>query len=142
MKNTILRSIGAGLAGIITGIVLSLLTDHILQTLGVIPKDNLWVSPTIIWFILLYRTVYNTLSCYVTAKLAPKRPMTHALVLGVIGTFVSIAGAIATRNMNLGPEWYAWTLAALTLPSAWLGGKLFVMKKFDIKKLEEAYKGN
>ena len=50
--------------------------------------------------------------------------MRHAIVLGAIGTVVSIIGAVATANMNLGPAWYAWTLALLTMPSAWLGGKL------------------
>ncbi len=123
-----MKSIGAGLAGIIIGVVLSLGTDRVLANMGIIPQDNLWVSTYIIWLVLFYRTVYNTLSFYVVARLAPNHPMRHALVMGVIGTLVSIAGAIATKDMNIGPAWYAWTLALLTLPSAWLGGWLFTKK--------------
>jgi hypothetical protein len=51
--------------------------------------------------------------------------MRHTLIVGMIGTAISIGGAIATANMNLGPAWYAWMLAVLMLPTAWLGGLLY-----------------
>jgi hypothetical protein len=127
MKNilNIFKSIGAGLAGIVVGAGLSLGTDYVLESTGILPRGHLRVSAGLICFVLLYRTLYNVLGFYVVACLAPSRPMRHALVLGAIGTAVSILGAIATANMNLGPAWYAWTLAVLTLPAAWLAGKLF-----------------
>ena len=124
MKN-IFKSIGAGLAGIIVGAALSFGTDFVLESASVLPHGNLYVSAWLIWLVLLYRTVYNVLGFYVVARLAPNHPMRHALVLGVIGTLVSIGGALATANMNLGPAWYAWTLAVLTMPAAWIGGKWF-----------------
>ena len=124
MKN-IFKSIGAGLAGIVVGAALSFGTDFVLESAGVLPHGNLNVSAWLIWLVLLYRTIYNVLGFYIVARLAPNNPMRHALVLGVIGTLVSIGGAIATANMNLGPAWYAWTLAALTMPAAWIGGKWF-----------------
>ena len=125
----ILKSIGAAFAGILIGVILSLGTDEILKNMGIIPKDNLWVSTSVILFILFYRTVYNIIGSYVVARLAPNKPMVHALVVGVIGTIVCIIGALATAKMNLGPAWYAWTLAALSLPSAWLGGKIYLSRK-------------
>ena len=64
------------------------------------------------------------MGCYLAAWLAPRSPMKHALALGVVGVLLSTAGAIAAANMNLGPSWYAWTLVAISLPTAWLGGKL------------------
>lgn len=126
---TILKSIGAVCAGIIVGAVLSLFTDMILKNLEIIPRDNLWVGTPVILFVLLYRTIYNILGSYIVARLAPRRPMLHALIVGGIGTVVCIVGALATATMNLGPAWYAWTLAALSLPSAWLGGKIYLSKK-------------
>lgn len=126
MKKSIWKSIGAGFMGIVVGASLSLYTDSILQHKGIIPANNLWVSSSIIWFIIFYRSVYNAIGCYIVAYLAPQNPMKHALILGGIGTVASIIGALATMNINLGPQWYAWTLALLTMPSAYLGGKLYV----------------
>lgn len=127
----ILKSIWAGLVWIIIGAGLSIGTDKILESMGILPHDNLRVSTWLIRAVLGYRTVYNILGFYLVARLAPYSPMKHALVLGVIGTAVSIFGAITTANMNLWPARYAWTLAVLTMPAARLGGRLVVrnMKK-------------
>jgi hypothetical protein len=50
----------------------------------------------------------------------------HALALGVVGLVLSIAGALATwnRGPEFGPKWYPIAIAALALPSAWVGGVL------------------
>ncbi len=125
MKN-ILKSIGACVVGIFVGVVLSLGTDAILEYNGILPHDNLWVSAWLIIFVLFYRVVYNVIGSYIVARLAPSNPMKHVIVVGILGTLVTIAGGIATADMNLGPAWYCWTLAILTLPSSWLGGKLYV----------------
>ena len=128
MKN-IPKSIGACIAGIVVGVVLSLVTDAILQGTGVLPQGNLWVSTSLIIFVLFYRLAYNVLGSYIVARLAPQHPMKHAIIVGILGTIVAAIGAIATAGMNLGPAWYAWTLAILSLPSSWVGGKLFVSQK-------------
>lgn len=127
MKN-ILKSIGACFAGVLVGGILSLVTDQILEHTGVLPYNNLWVSPLLILLFIAYRTVYNVIGSYIVARLAPSRPMRHAIIVGVLGTVVSIIGAIVNSKMNLGPEWYCWALVVLSLPSAWLGGKLFLNK--------------
>lgn len=121
-----LRSIRAALVGIGSGVALSLGTDYVLEHTGVLPLDNLWVSTPLIWFVLFYRTLYNVIGSYVVAYLAPQRPMKHVIIVGTLGTIASIFGAIATKDMNLGPAWYAWTLALLTLPSSIMAGKLFL----------------
>jgi hypothetical protein len=74
-----------------------------------------------------YRIVYGIAGGYVAARLAPDRPMTHALVLGVVGLAVSIAGAVATWNAGpaFGPHWYPLALVVTAVPGCWLGGKLF-----------------
>ncbi len=123
MKN-IYKSIWACFVGILVGVVLSLGTDLILQHKGVIPNGNLWVAPSIILLIIVYRTIYNVLGAYIVGKLAPEKPMKHALIVGVLGTIVSIIGVFVCLKLHLGPLWYTVTLAVLAMPSAWLGGKL------------------
>ncbi len=74
-----------------------------------------------------YRLVYGILGSYIAARLAPNRPMFHALALGVIGLFASTAGAAATWDAGpaFGPKWYPLTLVATALPCAWIGGKIW-----------------
>lgn len=117
-------------AGIVTGFILSIGTDvalraaHIFPTTGGAMSDGLFALAT------AYRTVYGILSCYIAARLAPWRPMKHALVLGAIGFVVSAVGAVATWNIvpSLGPHWYPIALVALTMPQAWVGGALREMQ--------------
>jgi Na+/serine symporter len=126
--NTTSKSIRAVLLGIIVGVVLSLGTDTILKFAGVLPYEDLWVGTPLILFVLFYRTVYNVIGSYVVARCAPNKPMRHAIIVGIIGTVVSALGAYITKDMNLGPGWYGWTLAVLSLPSAWVGGYVAVRK--------------
>ena len=68
----------------------------------------------------------NITGGYIVARLAPDRPVRHALVLGIIGFVLSIAGVVATwnRGPEFGPRWYPLALAAIALPCAWAGGKI------------------
>ncbi len=117
------RSIGAVLAGLVTIFVLSLATDQLFHSLGVYPP---WGQPMRETGLLVlafgYRLVYDVFGCYLTARLAPKTPMAHALMLGGIGTVLATLGAIGMWNLS--PNWYPVALAASALPSAWLGGFL------------------
>lgn len=103
--------------------------DAILRSMGVLPKDNLFVAPTLILFVIFYRTFFSLIGSYLTAKFAPQNPLKHALILGAIGTILSLGGALASANMNLGPAWYAWSLVVISLPISWLGAKLYISWK-------------
>jgi len=123
------RSIAALLAGFAVGIVLSLATDAALRAAGIFPPQGepMW-SSTLLALATAYRTLYSVMSSYVIARLAPNRPMGHALVGGFIGLAVNIAAVAATWNAGLGPHWYPISLAVVALPTAWAGGKLRVMQ--------------
>ena len=73
-----------------------------------------------------YRTIYTVAGGYITARLAPDRPMAHVWALGIIGLFAAVAGTVATWNARpeFGPKWYPLALVALALPSVWAGGRL------------------
>ena len=71
-----------------------------------------------------YRTAYGIAGGYLTARLAPSRPVRHAMIGGALGLVAGIAGAVATWNGGpaYGPHWYPVALIVLALPQAWLGG--------------------
>jgi MFS-type transporter involved in bile tolerance (Atg22 family) len=127
MSKTTIKSIGAVLAGFIFIVITHTATDALLKSAGVLPKDHLFVGTGLILLVLGYRAVFSLIGCYLTARLAPRNPMKHALVLGFIGLALSLVGAIVAAD--LGPAWYAWTLAVIALPLAWLGGKLHERRK-------------
>ncbi len=74
-----------------------------------------------------YRIVFGVLGGYVAARLAPDRPVRHAVILGFVGVVLSLAGAAATWNQGpgFGPKWYPLSLVAIALPSTWAGGLLY-----------------
>jgi hypothetical protein len=119
------RSTLAVIAGFAAIFVLSLGTDQIFHSLRVYPP---WGEPmratSLNLLALAYRLVYDTFGCYLTARLAPRNPMRHALTLGGIGFVLSTLGAIGGIMADLGPAWYPILLALSSLPTAWLGGLL------------------
>ena len=128
-KNT-LRSIGAVVAGFVAVFVLSLGTDVVLHSTGVFPPWGQPMSDALFLLATVYRTIYCIAGCYIAARLAPDRPMAHALVLGVVGLVISTAGAVATWNKGpaFGPHWYPVALIVTAIPCAWLGGRLRIMQ--------------
>jgi hypothetical protein len=126
------RSALAVFAGILVGVVLTLATDQILHKTGVFPPwgDSMAGYEGILLLATVYRALYGVLSSYVIARLAPDRPMQHALVGGSIGLAVCILGAAMTWNKGpaFGPHWYPLALVVLALPQAWVGGKLRLMQ--------------
>ena len=121
-----LRRVGAVLAGLLAIFVLSLGTDATLHATGVFPPWGQPMSDGLFLLATAYRIVYGILGCYLAARLAPDRPMAHALALGAVGLALSIAGAATTwnRGPEFGPRWYPLAVIAIAMPCAWAGGKL------------------
>jgi hypothetical protein len=123
------RSVGAVLLGFVAVFVLSLGTDQVLHVLHVYPPwGQTMYEPSLNFLALSYRIVYTIIGAYITAKLAPQNPMRHALALGIVGTIVGVAGAIATIPMHLGPSWYPIAIVLTGLPCCWLGGVLYTAR--------------
>ena len=122
------RSIGALLAGFVVVVILSLGTDVALQKAGIFPPLGQIMSNALFLLATVYRTVYAVVGSYITARLAPDRPMGHALLGGGIGLVLAVVGAVVTWNKDLGPHWYPLALVATALPCAWAGGKLRLMQ--------------
>ncbi len=121
-KNT-LKSIGAVLAGFVAVVILSVGTDSFLEMLGVFPPPEKGLFIT--WMLvvaLMYRCIYTVAGGYVTARLAPDRPMRHVIILGIIGIIAGTIGVVV--GWHLSAHWYPISLVITALPCSWLGGKL------------------
>ena len=118
------RSVLAVVAGLVVIFGLSIGTDQILHAAGIYPPWGQPMSDGLFAIATLYRIVYGVLGCWVAARLAPARPMAHAMALGWIGVVLSLAGLVAAQRQSppLGPLWYSIAIVAISLPCAWLGG--------------------
>jgi hypothetical protein len=119
-----IRSFGALFAGFLVVVVLSLGTDLALHASGVFPPWGRGMSDGLFLLATVYRTLFALAGSYLTARLAPYRPLGHALAGGAVGLALSIAGAIATwdRGPEFGPHWYPVALVLTAMPCAWAGG--------------------
>jgi hypothetical protein len=81
-------------------------------------------APTTLGMLLLmhaYVAVYATLGCWLAARLAPSRPMRHAMIVGVLGVLVNLA------NPNIWSIYPLWSnVVSITTPLlwGWLGGTI------------------
>jgi hypothetical protein len=117
-----LRHVGAVLAGLLAIFAITIATDVAMHATGIFPPWDQPMSSALFLVALAYRLVYGVLGCYIAARLAPDRPMQHAVALGVVGVVLSTAGAVAM--WEAGPAWYSLAVIAISLPCAWVGGKL------------------
>ena len=124
------RSILALFAGFVLVVALSVLTDVILHATGVYPPLGQPAPDGLLALATIYRTVFGVAGSYVTARLAPYRPMTHAMIGGAIGLVLSIVGAVGTwaHPEKFGAHWYPVALIVLALPTAWVGGKIRIVQ--------------
>lgn len=122
------RSIFAVVAGIFAGVAVTLATDAVMRAIHLFPPLDQRIPAGPLLLATAYRTVYSIGASYLVARLAPYRPMKHALVGGVIGLIVNAVGTILTWNG--GPQfeahWYPIALTLLALPCAWAGGLLYL----------------
>lgn len=121
-----LRSIAAVVLGLLVTAVLSIGTDLLLRAAGLFPPAEQPLSNAQFALAAGYRTVFAAVGGYVAARLAPRHPLRHALVLGGIGLLLALLGLIASRGQGpeFGPTWYPLSLILTALPATWAGATL------------------
>jgi len=125
MNKTLVKSIGAIIAGFFLGAILSIATDFLMERCGMMSMEHFKQSSlAIIILVIAYRFIFNVAGCYLTAYLAHNKPMKHVIIIGIIGTVLSIVGALAMWDKAI--PLYNITIIIMSLPSAWLGGQLFL----------------
>ncbi|WP_437517601.1 hypothetical protein [Sorangium sp. So ce1099] len=119
---TALRSVGAVLGGLLSTFFITTVVDLALHASGFFPPHGERMADSLFVLALAYRIAFNTAGCYVAARLAPARPMRHALALGLVGAALATVGAVVM--WELGPAWYSLANIAIALPCAWAGARL------------------
>ena len=117
-----MRSVLAILAGLVFTIVVTTLADILMYQAGVFVQNGMSTAD---WLIATaYRLVIAVIGCWLAARLAPRNPMKHALILGGIGTLLALIGVWITsqKGPEFGPIWYALLLVITALPCAYVGG--------------------
>ncbi|MCB1304474.1 MAG: hypothetical protein KDK37_09360, partial [Leptospiraceae bacterium] len=101
------KSILAVIAGFILVFALSLGADALMHALGIFPPWGEPMSDGLFALAATYRALFGIAGGFVTARLAPRRPMKHAVILGVLGSVAGLLGLIGTwdKGPEFGPKW-------------------------------------
>lgn len=118
------RSILAVLAGFVLIFALATGTNLLLAAVApdTFPGSGIVTDNVALVLTLVYVAVYAIGGCYLTARLAPSHPMRHALILGALGLAFNVMGVVATWGQV--PAWYSLIGLVLTMPYAWIGGRI------------------
>lgn len=119
------RSILAVIAGVVFIIVVTTLVDIALHLAKVYPPMGEPMDNALSVLATSYRVVISVIGAWLTAKLAPRNPMKHAMALGYLGTVLALVGVAVTWNKGLAPMWYPIALVVLAVPQCWAGGRLY-----------------
>lgn len=119
------RSILSILAGVAFVIVVTTLVDIVLYVNDIYPQSGQPLSDALAVLATSYRVIIGIMGAWLTAWLAPSKPMKHALILGGIGMALGLIGIAVTWGKELGPVWYPIAVAVLAIPQSWVGGRLF-----------------
>ncbi len=118
------RSVVAIVVGFVVIGVLSFGTDALVRSAWASAFDasGRTENPVLLLLTIAYVGAFAVAGCYLTACLAPDRPMRHALILGALGLLFNVAGTVAM--WGTAPGWYHVVSLFLVMPYAWLGGRL------------------
>jgi hypothetical protein len=121
------KSIWAVVAGVLVIIAVTTLVDVVLHAVGVYPPMGQPIGDALAVLATAYRVVIGIGGAWLTARLAPRAPMKHAVILGCVGVVLGLIGVVATWSLGLGPRWYPISLAVLAIPQCWAGGRIYEM---------------
>ncbi len=125
MNKSTWQSIRAVVAGVLAILNVTTLVGIVLHIAKVYPPAK---EPLTDALASSYRLIISIAGGYLTARLAPERPLRHAMILGYVGVVLGMVGLVATWNLRLGPGWYPISLVVLAIPQCWAGGKLYELR--------------
>jgi hypothetical protein len=123
-----MKSILAVVAGVIFILVVTTIVDIVLHVAGVFPPMDQSIDDRLAVLATVYRIIISVAGGWLTARLAPQKPLKHAMILGYVGVVLGLIGVVATWNLGLGPRWYPIALVVLAIPQCWAGGKIYEMR--------------
>ncbi len=123
------RSVGAVLGGFLVTAIASTVTDALMHAAGIFPSTPRNMSDPLFVLASGYRALFTVAGGFVTARLAPDRPMRHIWILAWIGLAAGLVGVVVyflIGGPKLGPAWYPVSIAVEAIPCVWFGGWLGV----------------
>ena len=114
--------------GVLVIVAVTTLVDIVLHTAGVFPPMNQPIGDALAVVATSYRIPISIYGAWLTARLAPDKPMKHAMILGFVGVVLGVVGVATTWNLGLGPRWYPILLTLLAIPQCWAGGRIYEMQ--------------
>ena len=119
-----LRSILAVIAGSVVWMVTALGMDAILMSIWPqwFVEGGKVESVPLLLFMMFYSLLFSVLAGYVTAVIARRAEIKHALALGIFQLLMGIAGSI--KFWDTAPAWYHIAFLTLLVPAILLGGWL------------------
>ena len=117
-----MRSVVAILSGFLALMVLGLGFDYMLMSFypGAYDVDGSTQNQKVLLLTVLFATGNHTLGAYVTAVVAKRAEVRHAIVLGCTILLVAVPTTIA--RWGHAPLWYHSVLLLSVLPLCYLGG--------------------
>ncbi|HET9474419.1 MAG TPA: hypothetical protein VFO82_11025 [Steroidobacteraceae bacterium] len=121
-----MKSFLAVLAGLAFTVVVAVVLDLVMHVTGVFGTEISDMTTSDFLLAFSYRVLSAIGAGWITARLAPSRPMYFAVLLGAIGTAIALLGLIFAWMLSpkLGPIWYSFLLVVSAIPCTWFGGKL------------------
>lgn len=132
------RSILAIVVGFIFIGVLAFGTDAALRSAmpGAFGANGRVDGVPLLLFTQLYVFVYAVAGCYLAAWIAGRKPMQHALILGVLGLVFNVVGTV--KMWDTAPAWYHIVALLLVMPAAWVGGMIRARQQPSVAPLVTA----
>jgi hypothetical protein len=122
------KSLWTVVAGVLVVFAVTTLVDIALHGAGVFPPVDQPIDDALALLATSYRIVIGIGAAWLTARLAPARPMKHALALGCVGVVLGLVGVVVTWNLGLGPRWYPIALVLLAVPQSWIGARVYLAR--------------
>lgn len=124
MEKSTFRSIASVVAGILAIAFATKIVDAILYAMGVYAGNKLDDHMALVAS--SHRFFFTIAGGWLTARIAPSKPMMHALILGAVVALLNVPAIAMTWNSDYAPHWYMLSLVVLAVPECWVGGRLFV----------------
>lgn len=118
------KSTGAIVAGFVVTVSLAMAADEMVLRFVTDARDAFGrVTDVRILIVMLTYTGLSAIGgSYATGRLAPSRPLRHAMILGAIALALTVVATF--MFWDSGPAWYHVIAVGMVLPSAWIGGAM------------------
>jgi hypothetical protein len=132
------RSVLAIIAGSVVWMVTALGTDAVLMSLAPswFSEGGRVESVPLLLFMISYSLLFSVLGGYITALIARRKEIQHALALGVLQFLMGIVATI--KFFDTAPLWFHVLFLTLLIPANVLGGQLRAMQKRKLRDVSLA----